>query len=111
MHGEYADIPLCLLFTMSSSNHARTWEILVLMCSVYIVSRPYVNAHLQYLQNKSTGQLSNATYIANFGGCIARMFTSYKEGGGISMIRAYALGMVTACCKPDGRATVYILAW
>lgn len=43
-------------------------------------------------KNKSTGQLSNATYIANFGGCIARMFTSYKEGGGISMIRAYALG-------------------
>ena len=44
------------------------------------------------MQAKSTGQLSPATYTANFLGCLARIFTSYKEGGGASMIRGYILG-------------------
>ena len=51
------------------------------------------------VQAKSTGQLSSITYAANFLGCLARIFTSYKEGGGASMIRGYILGRTAACCR------------
>ena len=43
-------------------------------------------------QTKNTGQLSVVTFIANVLGCIARIFTSYQEGGGIVMIRGFVLG-------------------
>ena len=46
-------------------------------------------------QAKSTGQLSSATFAANFAGCLARIFTSWKEGGGASMVRGYILGAPT----------------
>ena len=46
----------------------------------------------QCVQAKSTGQLSSATFTANFVGCLARIFTSWKEGGGASMVRGYILG-------------------
>lgn len=44
------------------------------------------------LQAGSTGQLSTTTAFANFAGCIARIFTSVQEGGGIAMVRGYILG-------------------
>ena len=33
------------------------------------------------------------TFVFNCLGCIARMFTSYAEGGGLVMIRGFALGL------------------
>ncbi len=47
-----------------------------------------------HLQNKSTGQLSGTVYVANFLGCIARIFTSLQEGGGYAMVRGFLLGMM-----------------
>lgn len=44
------------------------------------------------VQTKSTGQLSVATAFANFAGCIARIFTTLQEGGGMAMVRGYSLG-------------------
>ena len=45
-----------------------------------------------WLQAKSTGQLSIFVFVMNFGGCLARIFTSIQEGGGIAMVRAYIIG-------------------
>jgi hypothetical protein len=47
------------------------------------------------LQMKDTGQLSIVTYAANTLGCIARIFTSYQDGGGVSMIRSFLIGEIT----------------
>ena len=48
-------------------------------------------------QAKSTGQLSAANFCLNFAGCLVRIFTSWKEGGGASMVRGYVLGAHAAC--------------
>ena len=48
--------------------------------------------HRVWLQAKSTGQLSIFVFVMNFGGCLARIFTSIQEGGGIAMVRAYVIG-------------------
>lgn len=45
------------------------------------------------VQSKSTGQLSGTVYVANFMGCIARIFTSLQEGGGYAMVRGFVLGV------------------
>lgn len=60
-------------------------------------SEPHVlNMLLAGLQAKNTGQLSSVTYIANSLGCIARIFTSHQEGGGIAMIRGFIIGELLA---------------
>ena len=69
----------------------------VLSCMIWLLNVQLDKTCTVSAQNKGTGQLSSATYIANFLGCIARTFTSYKEGGGISMIRAYVLGGLRCC--------------
>ena len=46
----------------------------------------------KFMQTKNTGQLSIVTYAANTLGCIARIFTSYQDGGGVSMIRSFLIG-------------------
>lgn len=56
-----------------------------------------------HLQSKSTGQLSGTVYMANFLGCIARIFTTLQDGGGYAMVRGFLLGMLqlrtgVACC-------------
>ena len=58
--------------------------------------------HADHLQTKDTGQLSIVTYAANTLGCIARIFTSYQDGGGVSMIRSFLIGDILhpACCIP-----------
>ncbi|KAK9907948.1 hypothetical protein WJX75_000403 [Coccomyxa subellipsoidea] len=48
----------------------------------------------QNYKSKSTGQLSGTVYVANFMGCIARIFTSLQEGGGYAMVRGFVLGLV-----------------
>ncbi|EIE21176.1 mannose-P-dolichol utilization defect 1 protein [Coccomyxa subellipsoidea C-169] len=48
----------------------------------------------QNFMNKSTGQLSGTVYVANFLGCIARIFTSLQEGGGYAMVRGFLLGLL-----------------
>lgn len=53
------------------------------------------SVHLRWhdaAQTKDTGQLSIVTYAANTLGCIARIFTSYQDGGGIAMIRSFLIG-------------------
>ena len=67
------------------------------LCSMFI-GRIVLLSSALCLQAKSTGQLSSATYAANFLGCLARIFTSYKEGGGASMVRGYILGMLARHC-------------
>lgn len=59
--------------------------------------------HADPLQTKDTGQLSIVTYAANTLGCIARIFTSYQDGGGVSMIRSFLIGDILhpACCIPS----------
>ena len=67
------------------------------LCSTFAACVMLLSSAL-CLQAKSTGQLSSATYAANFLGCLARIFTSYKEGGGASMVRGYILGMLACRC-------------
>ncbi len=57
------------------------------------------------LQAKNTGQLSSVTYIANSLGCIARIFTSHQEGGGIAMIRGFIIGELLAKAAPCSNLT------
>ena len=52
-----------------------------------------------WLQAKSTGQLSIFVFVMNFGGCLARIFTSIQEGGGIAMVRAYIIGTSANTCQ------------
>jgi hypothetical protein len=52
---------------------------------------------LLLLQGRSTGQLSVTVYIANAAGCMARIFTSLQEGGGMAMVRGFLLGESHLC--------------
>lgn len=48
----------------------------------------------QNFVSKSTGQLSGTVYMANFMGCIARIFTTLQDGGGYAMVRGFLLGLL-----------------
>ena len=43
------------------------------------------------VQNKNTGSLSGAMFNLNFTACCIRVFTSWAEGAGATMLRAYCL--------------------
>lgn len=43
------------------------------------------------MQRKDTGSLSGAMFNLNFTACCIRVFTSWAEGAGATMLRAYCL--------------------
>ncbi len=51
-----------------------------------------------YTQAKSTGQLSIITAFMNFGGSVARIFTSLQENVGGAMVQGYIIGMYRVGC-------------
>lgn len=53
-------------------------------------------------QAKSTGQLSIITAFLNFGGSVARIFTSLQEQVGSAMVQGYVIGMcfIECVCVP-----------
>lgn len=50
---------------------------------------------IKNFKNKSTGELSFLTCLMNFGGSMARIFTSLQENAPTSLLRGFMLGMIT----------------
>ncbi|KAK9811878.1 hypothetical protein WJX72_011664 [[Myrmecia] bisecta] len=58
---------------------------------IFIVAR--VPQIIQNFKARSTGHLSMVTFVANVAGCLIRIFTSIQEGGGITMVRGFVIGL------------------